>query len=101
MLIINADDLGRSQAETDVTLRCFREGRITSATAMVFMADSARAADLSRDTGLDVGLHLNLSQPFTAEVVNPCLQERHNRVVRFITSSKYAQCVYHPALRQD
>jgi chitin disaccharide deacetylase len=101
MLIINADDYGRSVAETDVALRCFQEGRITSATAMVFMADSNRAADLAKGTNFDLGLHLNLSQPFTGEVKDELLGEYHDRVVRFITSSKYSQCFYHPALRQQ
>jgi len=48
MLIINADDFGRSELETDVILKCYHERRITSTTAMVFMADSVRAADLGR-----------------------------------------------------
>jgi predicted glycoside hydrolase/deacetylase ChbG (UPF0249 family) len=48
VLIINADDWGRSPAETDAALDCFSNGRITSVTAMVFMADSKRAADLAK-----------------------------------------------------
>jgi hypothetical protein len=68
---------------------------------MVFMADTSRAAQLAQGTKLDLGLHLNLSQPFTGEVRDPRLRENHDRVVRFITSSKYAQCVYNPVLRQQ
>ena len=30
MLIINADDWGRSKIETDVALRCYKKGKITS-----------------------------------------------------------------------
>jgi chitin disaccharide deacetylase len=101
MLIINADDYGRSVAETDVALKCFQQGRITSATAMVFMADSKRAAELAQGTNFDLGLHLNLSQPFTGEVKDNLLREYHDRVVGFITSSKYSLCLYHPALRQQ
>src|SRR5437588_264599 len=37
MIIINADDWGRSEAETDIALRCFKAGRITSVTAMVLV----------------------------------------------------------------
>jgi len=44
MLIINADDFGRSWEETDVAHSCIRRGQITSVTAMVFMHDSERAA---------------------------------------------------------
>jgi chitin disaccharide deacetylase len=101
MLIINADDYGRSPSETNAALQCFQLRRITSATAMVFMADSSRAAELARGTGLDLGLHLNLSQPFTGEVGDPILCEYHERVVRFITSSKYSLCLYNPVLRQQ
>src|SRR5438132_392926 len=35
MLIINADDWGRSVVETDAALKCYRERRITSVSAMV------------------------------------------------------------------
>ncbi len=35
MLIINADDFGRSAAETDAALRCYRTARLTSVSAMV------------------------------------------------------------------
>ena len=65
MLIINADDLGRSRAETDAALRCYKAGRITSVSAMVFMSDSERAAEVARENELDVGLHLNFGEPFT------------------------------------
>jgi len=47
MLIVNADDWGRSLAETDAALRCLKRGRITSVSAMVFMQDFKRAARLA------------------------------------------------------
>ncbi len=43
MIVINADDLGRTEAETEAALSCFNQGRITSTSAMVFMEDSERA----------------------------------------------------------
>src|SRR5579864_3158503 len=101
MIIVNADDFGRSRGETDVALRCYKRGRITSTTAMVFMSDSSRAAELAQDSSIDVGLHLNLSQPFTGQVQSSLLQEYHGRVVRFITLSKYSLIVYNPALRRE
>ena len=55
MLIINADDFGRSVAETDAALRCYVAGRITSVSAMVFMADSERSAELAKENALAVG----------------------------------------------
>jgi len=101
MLIINADDFGRSQEETDMALACYKQKRITSATAMVFMKDSRRAAELGQDAGIDLGLHLNLDQPFTGQVETGLLREYHDRIVRFLTSTKYSSCLYNPALRQE
>jgi predicted glycoside hydrolase/deacetylase ChbG (UPF0249 family) len=101
MLIINADDWGRSVAETDAALRCYRAGRITSVSAMVFMADSGRAAELATADGLDVGLHLNFSEPFTDGRCPEILRHRHNRVVGFLKRNKYAQLLYNPSLRNE
>ena len=66
MIIINADDWGGWASATDAALACHREGRITSVSAMVFMADSERAAAIAQERSIDVGLHLNLTTPFSA-----------------------------------
>ena len=100
MLIITADDLGRSPGETDVVLECYRRGRITTTSAMVFMADSERAVSLARASGIDVGLHLNLSERFTG-LVSDRVAASHERVRRFLTASKYALLVYNPWLLRD
>jgi predicted glycoside hydrolase/deacetylase ChbG (UPF0249 family) len=100
MLIVNADDFGRSIAETDVVAACHAAGRITSTTAMVFMEDSARAARLANGIGIDVGLHLNLTQPFTGPGVPPSIRRSHESVVRFLSGSKYAVVLYQPLLRR-
>ena len=65
MLIINADVWGRSAVETDAALRCYEAGRITSVSAMVFMANSERAAELAKENQVNTGLHLNYSETFT------------------------------------
>src|SRR5262245_33540306 len=101
MLIINADDLGRSVAETDAALTCFRAGRITSASLMVFMRDSERAARLARAANLDVGLHLNFTEPFTASDCSQDLVDAQNRLAGFLRRNRYAQLVYHPVLRKQ
>jgi len=101
MIIINADDWGRSRKETEAAFSCFRAGRINSASAMVFMADSERAADLANEAGIDVGLHLNLSQPFTGECRDHALRKHHDRIVHFLTKSKYSVLLYNPALRKQ
>lgn len=100
MLIVNADDLGRRREDTDSALACHARGRIDSASAMVHMADSERAAGLARAARLPVGLHLNLSEPFTADV-GPELRASHARVCRFLRSGKYALLLYHPFLATD
>jgi len=98
MLIVNADDWGRSRAETDAAWSCYQHGRITSVSAMVFMDDSRRAAELARDAGIDVGLHLNLTQPFSSSMPSGTQSSEHDRVVSFLNSHKYAFLLYNPAL---
>lgn len=101
MIIVNADDYGRCQAETDAVLACYREGRLTSTSAMVFMEDSERAAELARGCDIDVGLHLNLSQLYNGRAIPATVAEAQARIVRFMKSSKYAVLLYHPGLRKD
>jgi predicted glycoside hydrolase/deacetylase ChbG (UPF0249 family) len=67
---------------------------------MVFMADSARAADLAAQAGIDLGLHLNLSQSFTGIAPNR-LREFHDRIVAFLTSNRYSLLLYNPLLRRQ
>jgi chitin disaccharide deacetylase len=98
MLIVNADDLGRNQAATDAILSCQAQRRITCASAMVFMADSERAAQLALGSGLETGLHLNLSERFSADGVPARLRAAHDSVRRFLTAGKYALLVYNPFL---
>jgi chitin disaccharide deacetylase len=99
MLIINADDWGRSAAETDAAFKCYRGRRITSISAMVFMQDSNRAARLAKDYELDdVGLHLNFSEEFTDWSCSEKLREHHGRIIRFLKRSKYAQLLHNPFL---
>jgi predicted glycoside hydrolase/deacetylase ChbG (UPF0249 family) len=101
MLIINADDWGRSVGETNAAFRCYKEGRITSVSAMVFMEDSQRAAELAKDNNIDVGLHLNLTDVFTAKACPPVLKRAQERIARFLRSAKYSQLLYNPFLRKE
>jgi predicted glycoside hydrolase/deacetylase ChbG (UPF0249 family) len=99
MLIINADDFGRSPGETDAALTCHKAGRLTSVSAMVFMEDSERAAKLARGHGIDAGLHINFSQSFSGNArAIPGAAQAHSRIIRFLRSSKYALLLYHPFL---
>ena len=95
VLIINADDWGRDAETTDRILECVLFGSVSSASAMVFMEDSERAAALSQERGVDAGLHLNLTTPFSARTVASRLTEHHQRVARFLLRSRLSQVVYH------
>lgn len=98
MLIITADDYGMTVPATDGILECFRHGRLTSASAMVFMTDSDRAAALARGTGLEIGLHLNLTQEFTAPPPDARISEQHARVRHYLNRHRFAQALFHPLL---
>jgi predicted glycoside hydrolase/deacetylase ChbG (UPF0249 family) len=99
MLIINADDWGRSVLETDAALRCYKAGRVTSVSAMVFMADSERAAELAREIETVPGLHLNFDEIFTGKTSPGRLDDCHGRTLRFLKGNKFAQLWYNPFLR--
>jgi Uncharacterized protein conserved in bacteria len=99
MLAINADDFGRNRLATDRILVCHVEKRITSASAMVFMEDSERAAILAKDWQVDVGLHINFTESFTGPSVPQWLRRDHERICRFLRVNKYALLIYNPFLR--
>jgi len=101
MLIINADDFGRTKGITDDIVTCFREHRITSTSAMVFMQDSHRAARLSLEHNLEVGLHLNFDERFDGDVPTTRCSEYQNRVATFLTSTKYCQVLFNPLLGKE
>ena len=81
LLIVNADDWGGGPGETDAALAAFEAGGITSATAMMHMGDSARAAQIGRERDLALGLHLNLTQAFEDPDTPPDEAEVQARVV--------------------
>jgi hypothetical protein len=97
-LIINADDWGRDVQTTDRILECAMLGSVSSASAMVFMQDSERAAELAREQGVDVGLHLNFTTSFSAEGCSPRLAEQQQRLQRYLLQNRLAQIFFHPGL---
>ena len=101
MIIITADDYGKNARTTDSILQCFAGGKITSASAMVFMEDSGRAASLSMNTGMEVGLHLNYTMPFSMDTVSPKLRDHHSRVVSYLGKNKFSQIIYNPLLAES
>jgi chitin disaccharide deacetylase len=98
-LIINADDWGRDYGTTERTLSCIRCGTVSSVSAMVFMEDSERAAAIARETGIDTGLHLNLTTPFPARICPPALVQRQSEIVRYFgRHRRLGRVMFHPGL---
>jgi predicted glycoside hydrolase/deacetylase ChbG (UPF0249 family) len=98
LLIVNADDWGRDTANTDRTLECVQRGAVSAVSAMVFMEDTERAAAIAREQGIDAGLHLNLTSPFTGKNCPAKLQDQQQRLARYLRGLKFAPIVYHPGL---
>ena len=101
MLIINADDLGKDKLCTDAILACFKGGRITSASGMMFMTDSERSAELALENGLDIGLHLNFTLKFNGNIKPNKLNEYQQDIAAFLLKNKYFVLLYNPLLRRN
>jgi hypothetical protein len=97
-LIVNADDWGRDLPTSNRTLECVSRGVVSSVSAMVFMQDSERAADLAREHGVDAGLHLNFTLRYNGSQVPHRLLEHQEKVARFASSHWWAPVVFHPGL---
>ena len=97
-VIINADDWGRDVDTTDLSLDCVQREVVSSVSAMMFMEDSERAAHLARQYGVDAGLHLNFTMPFSSRSCDIRLTEKQHKLTRFLRSSRFAPVIYHPGL---
>jgi hypothetical protein len=98
LLIVNADDWGRNHEATARTLECARHGTISSVSAMVFMQGSERAAGIARARGIDAGLHLNFTTPFSASCAPTRLSDHQHRLSNYLSWQRLSQCVFHPGL---
>lgn len=101
LLIVNADDLGLDTPVTDAILECFRAGAISSTTALVWMRDSERAAQLARRERIPTGLHLNLIEPYTAPDVPARVADTQRRVVERLRAGGVGAQLYHRAWAED
>jgi hypothetical protein len=97
-LIINADDWGFDGRTTNRILECFQRRVLSSASGMVFMEDSERAANIAREQDLDIGLHLNLSAPFSASAVPTRLAAHHQKIRERLCANRVARLLYDPRL---
>ena len=100
-LIINADDWGRDRNNTDRIRECAAFGTVSSASAMVFMEDSERAAELAREKKFDTGLHLNLTMAFNASNCPPNVLEQQRKISTHLLKHRYAKAIFHPGLMRS
>jgi hypothetical protein len=98
LLIVNADDWGRERQTTRVILDCAVRGAVSSVSAMVFMEDSERAAELAKEREIEVGLHLNFTTAFSAPQCPVHLRERQQELARYLLRYRLAQVMFHPGL---
>ncbi len=89
MLIVNADDFGANARTSDPVIALFDERVLSSATAMVRMRDTMRAATLAAEHGVPVGLHLNLTLPFADPAVPASVRERQRRLTEIFGSESW------------
>ncbi|HEX6459521.1 MAG TPA: ChbG/HpnK family deacetylase [Thermoleophilaceae bacterium] len=99
LLIVNADDWGGYPEMTDAAHRCFQAGAVTSATAMVYMRDSERAADIALYCGIPIGLHLNLTRPFSDPATPPDVRSRQHELSARFRRRQLRRWTYDPRLR--
>jgi predicted glycoside hydrolase/deacetylase ChbG (UPF0249 family) len=97
-LIVNADDWGRDNENTDRTLECIASGAVSAVSAMVFMEDSERAAAIAQERRIDVGLHLNFTSLFTAPNCTQQLVEHQTRIAGCLLRHRLAQVIFYPSL---
>src|SRR5580765_7833275 len=93
LLIVNADDWGRDLRTSQMMHDCVRLGAVSSVSAMVFMEDSERAAEVARKEGIDTGLHLNFTTPFSG---NPgsALVTHQEKLTRYLRRHRLTQVMY-------
>jgi chitin disaccharide deacetylase len=100
-LIVNADDWGRDVPDTDRALECIRAGSVSSVSAMMFMEDSERSAEIAKTDRIDTGLHLNLTAAFTASCVSPRLAEKQRQLFPYVRHHQVAHLLFNPALSKQ
>jgi chitin disaccharide deacetylase len=98
LLIVNADDLGRTPGINAGILAAHRDGIVSSATLMVaYPAAAEAAAALDRHPDLGVGLHVQLTggRPTLPETQVPSLVDDAGRLPR--NPDRVPDFLFHPA----
>jgi predicted glycoside hydrolase/deacetylase ChbG (UPF0249 family) len=88
--------LGRDRAATDACIHCYRQKRITSASIMVFMEDSERAAELAVNESMETGLHVNLVLPYDSPGISESLRKFQNSTAAFFRWGPWTQVIFNP-----
>lgn len=101
LLIVNADDWGRTRRTTDMILDCVVRGSVSAVSAMVFMEDSERAATIARERGVSAGLHLNFTDTFSTPGCPRPLVDHQRTVAAYLRRHRLAQVLFHPGLRRS
>jgi predicted glycoside hydrolase/deacetylase ChbG (UPF0249 family) len=101
VLIVNADDWGRDRETTDRILDCVARGTVSSVSAMVFMEDSERAGALARERGVDAGLHINFTTPFSATNLPHQLVKCHQEIAAYLLRHRLNRIIFHPGLARS
>jgi len=97
-LVINADDWGFDIATTAASYECIRKERVSSVSAMMWMKDSARAAELALCEGIDAGLHLNLTtEPYEMSSFEK-MRSDFQKVASFLRINKFSSLFFNPIL---
>jgi len=98
LLIITADDWGLDRQTTDAIHECFAAQAVSSVSAMVFMSDSVRSAELAGRGGEPVGLHLNLTEAFTDPACPEIVRRHQERIARYFAGPKWRWWGFSPTL---
>ncbi len=98
---MNADDWGYDRVTTRAIQDCVASGAVSGVSAMVFMPDSAHAAALAREHGIDAALHLNFTTPFSAPDCPPRLAERQTVLGRYLRRHRFARAIASRGLARD
>jgi predicted glycoside hydrolase/deacetylase ChbG (UPF0249 family) len=68
---------------------------------MVFMEDSERGAAIACERGLDAGLHLNFTTPFSSRQCPLKLAERQRNIAKYLLANRFSQAIFNPALSRS
>lgn len=98
VLIINADDWGRDAKTTNAIFDCLRLRTLSSVSAMVFMDDSERSAAMALEHGVDAGLHLNLTGPFSSKTCPSKILEKQIKIRNYLATSRFSRMIFNPFL---